>query len=47
MAWWQGHAEQLEKPSSPQGKSLEKGRPYNQRHWEVGSKARGWRRGPQ
>jgi hypothetical protein len=20
--------------------------PYNQRHWEVGSKARGWRRGP-
>ena len=33
-ARWQGHVEQLEKPSSPIEKSVEQGRSHNRQHRE-------------
>src|SRR5262249_12989154 len=41
-ARWQGHAEQLEKPSSPRREIGGAGKPYNRQHREVGGRREGF-----
>src|ERR1039457_7687431 len=41
IARWQGHAEQLEKPSSSRREIGGAGKPYNRRHREVGRRREG------
>jgi hypothetical protein len=40
-ARWQGHAEQLEKPSSPRREIGGAGKPYNRKHREIGGRREG------
>jgi hypothetical protein len=40
-ARWQGHAKQLEKPSSSRREIGGAGKPYNRRHREVGGRREG------
>jgi len=41
-ARWQGHAKQLEKPSSPRREIDGAGKPYNRQHREVGGRREGF-----
>jgi len=43
-ARWQGHAKQLERPSSPRREIGGAGKPYNRWHREVGGRREGFGR---